>query len=613
MGQLRVATFQLPGSFGLNTQDEIAADQQLRFCTEATNGVIDATGKLVARQDFKLQTSGFAGVVDMVYVHRRNDGSEDVLCASSGVIYSGITTLTSRFDYRSGSQIVDVGGAKTGASATGLANDTTTYGMLVAVDGGAPQQVTVTGSAAQTYTTLLTEINADLTGATAALVGGNLKITSNTTGSGSTIAITNSAGTASVALLSTLTGFVAVRGAVAGTVTNDNWQMATLNSRVFMAQAGQAFTCLNESGYAVESIVGQPWAHGPNCVIAAYGRLWAADDSQGGNRHTLWWSNLLDGKTWNSGDAGSLSLQNAWPQGQDSIVALAAFSGRLIVFGRGCVIMYTLPSDNNPANMSLTDVVTNVGCVARDSVVVAEDGVYFLADSGVYRIDRLGTVTSLMVLPQMSQLVAADLAATYAGEQKEAVRAGYYPKEGWYVINAPAANVAYCFNLRKKIPQIDLPVVTKWTNASMPFRGFAYDKDGNWYCAATDGIHKYGGFTPDGAHSAYSFSFYTQWLAFGDASRLKHLKYVALVLKAASGATGTMRWQTNYIAGTTHTAAFTCSAVEFAENPGLGGVRAHIGRSCNVARVGFTMPVSGSPIELHEMAVGALTGKTTFR
>lgn len=613
MGTIRVANFQLPGSYGLNTQDEVAADQALRFASTCSNGVIDASGKLVARKDFNLQTSGFTGTVDTLYVHRLDDGTENVYCASSGIIYTGIATLTSRFDYRAGSQIVDVGGAKTGASATGLANDATTYGILVSVDGGVNQQVTVTGSAAQTYTNLLTQINADLTGVTVALVGGNLKFTSATTGASSAVAITNSAGTASNVLLTTLTNYVAVRTATAGTVTRDNWQFATLNDRIFMAQAGQAFTCLLESSYAVESIVGQPWTSSPNCVIAAYGRLWAADDAAGSNRYTVWWSDLLDGKTWNAGDAGSISLQNAWPQGQDSIVALAAFSSRLVIFGRNSILMYTLPSDNDPASMTLTDVISNVGCVARDSVVVTEDGVYFLADGGVYRIDRLGTVTSLMTLPKISTLVDAELNTTYASETMTAVRGGYYPKEGWYVLNAPVANKTYCFNLRKKIPQVNIPVVTTWTNSAMPFRGFAYDKDGNWYCAGTNGIFKYSSYTPDGSNSAYTFDFYTQWLAFGDESRLKHMKYAVLTLKAASGQAGTFKWQTNYLAGTTHTASFTCDATEFAEDPGIGGVKVHLTRSANVVRAGFSFTINGDGVELHQLALGALTGRTTYR
>jgi hypothetical protein len=606
-------TFTLPGSYGLNTQSDIADDQALRFAATATNGVVDGSGKLTSRKDFVNQTTGLSATINTIFNHRNDDGTETMFSAAGGIIYSGISSLTSRFDYRAGSQTADVGGAKVGATATGLANSAEAYGMLVAVDGGGNQQVTITGSAAQTWTNLITEINADLTGATAAIVGGNLKITSATTGASSTISATNSAGTASNALLTTLTGFVALRTAVAGTTTNNNWQFATLNSRVFFAQKSQALTCLNESTFAVESIVGQPWTTSPNVLLAASGRLWAADDEPGSVRYKVWWSNLLDGKAWNSGDAGSLDLRNVWPRGQDFIVALAMMNDRLIVLGRNSLLLYTLPSDRDPASMTLTDSMAGLGCTARDSVMVVGDALYFLSDNGIYRLPGLAQVTSLLRLEKVSKLVEDNVVSTYASETLAQVRAGYYPQEGWYVLNAPTANKCYCVNTKRAIPELEVPIITPWTNTNMPFRGFAFDKSGNWYCAGTNGVHKYTGYTPDGSSNAYTFEFDTQWLNFGDESRLKNLKSATLVLKAASGQTGTFRWRTDYLAGTTNTISFTCSAVEFAENPGIGEVKVQIGRTGNTAQFGFSFTINGNQVTAHQLRLYATPGTTRIR
>ena len=620
MGILKGVRFPKPGSFGVTTQDDVAATEILKnFSSVATNYVIDSTGKLCSREDFVLQTSGFADTLDVAYTHRANDGTETVMSAGSGVIYSGISTLTSRFDYRAGSQIVDVGGAKAGATATGLANSAEVYGMTVAVDGGAAQQISVTGSAAQTYTTLLAEINTDLTGATCALVGGNLKITSDTTGASSSIAITNTAGTASNALLSTLTSFVAVRTASAGTVTNDNWQFASLTSKIFAAQKGQAFTCLNESTFAVESIVGQPWTSSPNVLIAADGRLWAADDETGGERYTLWWSKLLDGKTWNSGDAGELDVRNVWPAGQDSIVALAFMSTRLLILGRNSLLLYTLPATHDPATMELTDAIAGIGCKARDSVVIAGGDVYFLSDDGVYKISKLAQTISLLPVPvKISKYVADDVITTYASETLAAVRGGYFPKEKWYVLNAPVANTTYCFHLNQMVPggedSPEVPAVTKWTNAGNEFRGFCFDKDGNWYTAMDKGIGKYTGYTPEPATSnAYNVDWYTLWDDFQDETRVKNLKSFAMTLEAASGQTGTFKWLTDYIEGTTNTVSFTCSSVEFAENPGLGTVSGPIGRSCNVAKFGYSASITGNKVTTHALRAYATPGGTRIR
>ncbi len=85
----------------------------------------------------------------------------------------------------------------------------TTYTASVLVDGVA-NPISIDGSAAQTFGDLITELDADLSGATASLDGGNLKITSDSTGATSTIAITDTD------LFAALAGFVSIGTAVAG-------------------------------------------------------------------------------------------------------------------------------------------------------------------------------------------------------------------------------------------------------------------------------------------------------------------------------------------------------------------------------------------------------------
>jgi hypothetical protein len=67
----------------------------------------------------------------------------------------------------------------TDSTATGLANDATAYTASFALSAGSPQSISVVGSAAQTIADLITELNADLTNATAALspTGNAIRIT----------------------------------------------------------------------------------------------------------------------------------------------------------------------------------------------------------------------------------------------------------------------------------------------------------------------------------------------------------------------------------------------------------------------------------------------------
>jgi len=110
---------------------------------------------------------------------------------------------------------------KTINSPTGLTNDTTAYTASISVDGVA-NAISVVGSAAQTMSTLIDEINSDLTNATASwdtTSYGFIKITSDASGdqvSSSSIAITD------VDLFATLTSVEAtVETAVTGVSNSD--------------------------------------------------------------------------------------------------------------------------------------------------------------------------------------------------------------------------------------------------------------------------------------------------------------------------------------------------------------------------------------------------------
>lgn len=88
-----------------------------------------------------------------------------------------------------GYQIANFGHGAVGGNDTGYANDSTTYTAVITVD-AVGKNISVVGSAAQTYDELIDEINTDLAAAAvAAIVDGNIVVTSATTGTSSTVAI----------------------------------------------------------------------------------------------------------------------------------------------------------------------------------------------------------------------------------------------------------------------------------------------------------------------------------------------------------------------------------------------------------------------------------------
>lgn len=92
----------------------------------------------------------------------------------------------------SGYQEWEFTSAKVGTDSTGLTNDTTVYSATVEVDGN-DETVEITGSSAQTIDALVSEIDTALTNATCTFDDTNdlIKITSDSSGTGSTISITD--------------------------------------------------------------------------------------------------------------------------------------------------------------------------------------------------------------------------------------------------------------------------------------------------------------------------------------------------------------------------------------------------------------------------------------
>jgi hypothetical protein len=250
--------------------------------------------------------------------------------------------------------------------------------------------------------------------------------------------------------------------------------------------------------------------------------------------------------------------------------------------------------------MTLTDAANGIGAVSRDSVVVTDAGVFFVADNGVYKFDKLGQVTALLSSAQQSKLISDEIIAAIAAETPAKLKATFYPTEGYYVVTFPTSSVSYCFHTRQIVPELNVPVVTRWTHTETPQYGFALTSSNSWYCGGTNGIYMYTGYVAPS--TAFTFAFYTQWNAFQAEDRLKHMKSVDLVLEAASGQTGTFNWQQDYVAGTTNTRSFTCDATEFAENPGIGTVKFQIGGSCNTARFGFSI-TPAAQVVVHQMRV----------
>ena len=179
-------------------------------------------------------------------------------------------------------------------------------------------------------------------------------------------------------------------GGTGPTITASNWHCASLNGITYFFQSGYdpliydpavsttTYRRVSEkSGYVAT-------APQTNIVISAYGRLWTASSTA--DTVTVYFSDLLAGHIWSTGTAGSLDISRVWPNGSDEITGLAAHNGFLFIFGKRQVLIYA--NATTPSSLSLSDTISNIGCIARDSIANTGSDVVFLSNSGVRSLLR---------------------------------------------------------------------------------------------------------------------------------------------------------------------------------------------------------------------------------
>jgi len=350
------------------------------------------------------------------------------------------------------------------------------------------------------------------------------------------------------------------------TISANNWKVVNFNDHVYFYQRGhEPLVYTDEGGSGVlETMSSHSHSTGTspygNEVLAAYGRLWVADILN--NKHTIYWSDTLNGHAWTGGAIGSIDLTTVWPTGHDEIVALATHNNFLIVFGKVSIVVYSGAS--SPANMSLHDTVEGVGCVARDSVQHTGTDIVFLSDSGVRSFGRVIQEKS-MPMRDISRNVRNDL-VRYVNEERivdstlSSVKSLYSPEEAFYLLTLPNNNITYCFDMRQALPDGSHRVTTWSTPIALCY---TRTQDGKIYMGRQGGVYEYKGFTDrtavyidtgndgipdtwDYETSTYQLSYFSNPLDFGNSSNIKFLKKFKMTIIGDAAAQSVLNWGYDY-------------------------------------------------------------------
>jgi hypothetical protein len=401
------------------------------------------------------------------------------------------------------------------------------------------------------------------------------------------------------------------------TPSANNWKIVTLNNHVYLFQRGhEPLIGTDESGsFVLETMSGHSHSTGTapqgNEVLAAYGKLFVADVT--GNKHTVYWSDTLNGHAWTGGTSGSLDVTLVWPTGFDEITALAAHNGFLIIFGKKSILVYSGAS--SPASMTLTDTIEGVGCIARDSVQHTGTDILFLSETGVRSFGRTIQEKS-MPMRDISKNVRTDL-LNLIPLQSNPIKSMYSSEEAFYLLTLPDSNTVYCFDMRTALPDGSQRATT-WSG--MYPLSFAVLEDGEIYIGISSGIVEYKGYM-DGAVK-YEMRYFSNPMDFGNTSNLKFLKKFNMTIIGGQNTPTTLNWGYDY------TESYTKQAFTFgSSNIGEYGVseynttaeytssilintpKVNTSGSGEVVTIGIEAEVNGAAFSIQKIDIHALLGR----
>ena len=322
-------------------------------------------------------------------------------------------------------------------------------------------------------------------------------------------------------------------------VSANRWQMVNFNNFLWLFQSGHA--PLSWDGTTMKLISAMTSAAGTppqgNAVLGSYGRLWVGDVST--DKTVLFYSDTLAGHIWTGGASGSVDLKSVWTNGMDSIAALAAFNGFLVIFGRKSILVYS--GATNPSSMTLVEHVKGIGCVARDSVQDIGTDLLFLSDTGVRSLQRTIQEKS-MPMRDISSNIRNEI-AYYISAQTDLndVVSTYNEKERFYLLNFPQDGITFCFDVSTVLENGACPVTT-WDSINP--KSMITRINGDLLFGQTGIIGRYTGYLDN--TSSFDMSYLTAWISFNEPFIQKILKKISFTIQGSSSSVFTVRHGYDY-------------------------------------------------------------------
>lgn len=403
----------------------------------------------------------------------------------------------------------------------------------------------------------------------------------------------------------------------APTITADNWSTAFLDGDIYFYQRGHDPIGFDPDAstttyYRVDQEAGyNGTVQKANVVISALGRIWNADTTT--DKVTVQWSDIKNPHKFGSGTAGTLDTTTVWPRGGDTITALAVHNNFLFIFGYRNILIYQ--GANSPATMTLYDVITGIGCIARDSVANTETDVIFLSETGVRSVMRTIQEKSAPIR-DLSKNVRNDLMTAVVSENKENIKAVYNPREGFYLLTLPLLKTVYCFDTKQTL-QDGSSRTTTWD--SIEPQCFCQKADGTMLIGKAGYIGTYTGYQDNG--SSYRFQYFTNHTDLGAPSVTSVLKKLSTVVIGGSDQYLTMKWgydfSGNYYSqnvkipsqGVYYYGIAEYNIAEYSNGTALQTLVAYPTGAGKVIQTGYEANINGAPLSIQKIEIQAKNGK----
>lgn len=324
------------------------------------------------------------------------------------------------------------------------------------------------------------------------------------------------------------------------TPSADNWKFVNFNGLVYGLQASHPLIQWNGTGNFAATTAATGSVPSGNELLSAFGRLWGTDSTG----QVLQYSQLLDATNWNVTGAGSFNLTSVWGTGNDAIVALAAFNNFLVVFGSRNIILWQDGSGSalgmDPTHMYVSDQISGVGCIARDSVQnIAGTDLAFLSAAGVQSLQRL-LIERSSPLRNVSVNVRDVLNNYVASETAANIKSTYNAYNGFYLLILPNSGNIFAFDTRIALPDGSWRVTT-WNNF-IPTAIVTLHDQRTTYSGQTGYIYQYNDYQDNSG--SYTCTYESGWLSLGEEvqTRVKMLKRLSTIFSMSGSGTLTFKW-----------------------------------------------------------------------